>query len=132
MEKSWNNEWIKALSVGKREEQPNMDGNVSARRIVCVAVRERATNSSNGFFVSQLIDLIAVYYAICADRVQSGLSPQPGSGPTFDLKFEMCWIPSQSSVWKKLALVSVLWGEGESGSVCGSSGERSGWAGSEV
>ncbi len=50
-----------------------MDGNVSARRIVCVAVRDRATNSSNGLFVLQLIDLIAVYCAICADRVQSGL-----------------------------------------------------------
>ncbi len=28
-----------------REEQPNMDGNVLARRIVYIAVRERATNS---------------------------------------------------------------------------------------
>ncbi len=44
---SWNNECIKkALSDGKREEQPNMDGNLLARRIVCIAVRERATNSS--------------------------------------------------------------------------------------
>ncbi len=33
----------KALSVGKREEQPNMEGNLLARRIVCIAVRE--TNS---------------------------------------------------------------------------------------
>ncbi len=38
--------WIKTLSVGKREEQPNMDGNVLAKRIVGIAVRERATNSS--------------------------------------------------------------------------------------
>ncbi len=28
-----------------REEQPYMDGNVLARRIVYIAVRERATNS---------------------------------------------------------------------------------------
>ncbi len=34
-----------SLSDGKREEQPNMDGNLLARRIVCIAVRERATNS---------------------------------------------------------------------------------------
>ncbi len=42
----WNNEWINGLSVGKREEQPNMDGNLLAKRFVCVTVRERATNSS--------------------------------------------------------------------------------------
>ncbi len=31
---NWNNEWIKkALSDGKREEQPNMDGNLLAKRI---------------------------------------------------------------------------------------------------
>ncbi len=34
---------IKTLSVGKREEQPNMDGNVLAKRIEGIAVRERAT-----------------------------------------------------------------------------------------
>lgn len=42
-------------------------------------------------------------------------------------------LPSQSSVWKKLlALVSMLWGDGESGSVCKSSGEDSGFEGSEA
>ncbi len=61
---SWNNECIKkALSDGKREEQPNMDGNLLARRIVCIAVRERATNSTRqkGFFFSPnlFIDFIA-------------------------------------------------------------------------
>ncbi len=35
---------MKAVSDGKTEEQPNMDGNLLARRIVCIAVRE--TNSS--------------------------------------------------------------------------------------
>ncbi len=36
---------FKALSDGKREEQPNMDENVLAKRTVCIAVRERATNN---------------------------------------------------------------------------------------
>ncbi len=40
--------WIKTHSVGKREEQPNMDGNVLAKRIVGIAVRERATIRSQG------------------------------------------------------------------------------------
>ncbi len=41
-------EWIKkALLVNKREEQqPTMDGNALAKRIVCIAVSEKATNSS--------------------------------------------------------------------------------------
>ncbi len=37
-------QWIKkAISVGKREEQPNMDGNVLAKRIASHAVSEKAT-----------------------------------------------------------------------------------------
>ncbi len=54
-----------------------MNVNLLARRIVCMAVREKATNSSKGFFLfiflQLVIDLIAVCCAICADRVQSGL-----------------------------------------------------------
>ncbi len=51
-----------------------MDGNVLARRIVCIAVREKATNSSKGFFFfSELVIDLAVCCAICGDRVQSGL-----------------------------------------------------------
>ncbi len=71
---SWNNEWIKkAVSDGKREEQPNMDGNVLARRIVCIAVRERATNSSlvkanTFFFLRNVYWLHSICCAICADR----------------------------------------------------------------
>ncbi len=33
-----------SFSDGQREEQPNMDGHLLAKRIVCIAVRERATN----------------------------------------------------------------------------------------
>ncbi len=68
------NEWIKkALSIVKREEQPNMDGNVLARRIVAIAVKEKA-NGSKGFFFLQIVYwLNSICCAICADRVQSGL-----------------------------------------------------------
>ncbi len=66
---SWNNEWIKSLSDSKREEQPNMDGNLLARRIVCIAVRERATNRQNVFFFPQLVYwLNSICCAICADQ----------------------------------------------------------------
>ncbi len=65
------------FSLGKREEQPYIDGNVLAKRIVCIAVREKATNSSKGIIKknnSQLvINFIAVCCAICGDRVESGL-----------------------------------------------------------
>ncbi len=52
-----------------------MDGNLLARRIVCIAVRERATNSSKGigvFFRNLFIDLIAFavqYVPIGCSRV---------------------------------------------------------------
>ncbi len=44
----------KALSVGKREEQPNMDGNLLARRIIAITVKEKA-NSSKGFFPANFL-----------------------------------------------------------------------------
>ncbi len=75
---SWNNEWIKkALSVGKREEQPNTDGNLLARRIVCIAVMEKArlltvVKAKRDFFPQLVIDLIAFavqYVPIGCSRV---------------------------------------------------------------
>ncbi len=82
---SWNNEWIKkAVSDGKREEQPNMDGHLLARRIVCIAVREMATKKI--FFPRNLfIDLIAfaVQYVsgLCLPRSNFRTMVGSASGP---------------------------------------------------
>ncbi len=81
--------WIKTLSVGKREEQPNMDGNVLAKRIVGITVRERATIRSQGkgcFFRKLFIDLIAfsVQYVPIGTGAVESVSSQPSSGPTFE------------------------------------------------
>ncbi len=52
-----------------------MDGNLLARRIVAIAVKEKANvNGSKGFFFPQIFYwLHSICCAICADRVQSGL-----------------------------------------------------------
>ncbi len=68
---SWNNEWIKkALSVSKRAEQPNMDGNVLARRIVSQSVRGLLTVKEKRllFFPQHVYWLNSICCAICADR----------------------------------------------------------------
>ncbi len=66
-----------------------MDGNVLARRIVCISVSERATNSKgkkNCFFRNMFIDLIAfaVQYVPIGTGAVGSVSSQPGSGPTFE------------------------------------------------
>ncbi len=66
-----------------------MDGHLLTRRIVCIAVRERATNSSEGkviFFRNMFIDLIAfaVQYVPIGTGAVGSVSSQPGSGPTFE------------------------------------------------
>ncbi len=64
-----------------------MDGNLLARKIVCIAVRERATNRQKVFFFHNLfIDLIAfaVQYVPIGMGAVGSVSSQPGSGPTFE------------------------------------------------
>ncbi len=65
-----------------------MDGHLLARRTVCIAVRERATNSKGKkfFFRNMFIDVIA--FAVQCVPIGTGavgsVSSQPGSGPTFE------------------------------------------------
>ncbi len=65
-----------------------MDGHLLAKRIVCIAVRERATNSKGKkvFFFATFIDLIAfaVQYVPIGTGAVGSVSSQPGSGPTFE------------------------------------------------
>ncbi len=83
----------KALSVGKREEQPNMDGNLLARRIIAITVKEKA-NSSKGFFSRKFfIDLIAFavqYVPIGCSRVC--VFPA-GFGSHFQIKYGSGSVP---------------------------------------
>ncbi len=78
-----------SFSDGQREEQPNMDGHLLAKRIVCIAVRERATNvvkAKHFFFRYFFIELIAfaVQYVPIGTGAVEFVSSQPGSGPTFE------------------------------------------------
>ncbi len=65
-----------------------MDGNLLARRIVCITVRERATNRQKSvcFFRNLFIDLItvAVQYVPIGTGAVGSVSSQTGSGPTFE------------------------------------------------
>ncbi len=66
-----------------------MDGHLLAKRIVCIAVRERATNvvkAKLNFFHNLFIDLIAFagQYMPIGMGVIGSVSSQPGSGPTFE------------------------------------------------
>ncbi len=66
-----------------------MYGHLLARRIVAIAVRERATNSKGKkffFFRNMFIDLLAfaVQYVPIGTGAVGSVSSQPGSGPTFE------------------------------------------------
>ncbi len=67
-----------------------MDGNLLAKRIVCIAVRERATNSrlvkaKRFYFSRNFIDLaFAVQYVPIGTGAVGSVSSQPGSGTTFE------------------------------------------------
>ncbi len=66
-----------------------MDGNVLARRIVCIAVRRGLLTVKEKrllFFPQHVIDLIAfaVQYVPIGTGAVGSVSSQPGSGPTFE------------------------------------------------
>ncbi len=70
---SWNNEW-KALSVGKREEHPNMDGNVLARRIASQSGRGLLTGKTFFFFPQLVYWLIYTCLLTCSYADRDGCS----------------------------------------------------------
>ncbi len=64
-----------------------MEGNVLARRTVCIAVRETNSRAKRFIFFRNLfIDLIAfaVQYVPIGTGAVGSVSSQPDSGPTFE------------------------------------------------